>query len=182
MRKIIAGLNVTLDGYCDHTSVVADEDLHHHYAELLKEADTILYGRVTYQLMEYWRDVVKNPTGEKDTDEFARVMDHIHKVVFSHTLQNVDWHSATLAHQTLQQKVVALKQQTGGDILVGSRSLINQLLQLGLLDELQLCVHPVRAGKGLLLFDEAEASVQFTLNKTKVLGSGAVVLYYEVKK
>ena len=134
MRKVIAGINVTLDGVFDHTAVSADEELHQHYADLLKSADTALYGRITYQLMEYWKTVVQNPTGVKSTDEFARVMDRIPKVVFSRSLKNVDWKTARLANQDLQKEVTELKHQPGKDILIGSRSLIIQLIDLGLID------------------------------------------------
>lgn len=68
MRKLIAAINVTLDGFCDHTAVIADEEIHQHYADLLRNAGAILYGRITYQLMEYWPTVVKNPTGNKATE------------------------------------------------------------------------------------------------------------------
>lgn len=92
MRKLIAAINMTLDGFCDHTAGIADDELHQHYNELLSTAGTILYGRRTYQLMEsYWPTVVKNPTGNKPTDEFAVLIDNISKIVFSRTLKNVDW-------------------------------------------------------------------------------------------
>src|SRR5688572_26429 len=121
MRKIIAGINVTIDGFCDHTAIVADDELHQHYAELLRNADTVLYGRITYQLMEYWRTVVENPTGNKSEDEFAVTMDNIQKVVFSRTLKHLDWKTARLAKRDLKEEVLALRQQAGTAILVGSR-------------------------------------------------------------
>ena len=89
MRKLIAAINMTVDGFCDHTAGIADDELHQHYNELLKGADTILYGRITYQLMEYWPTVVKDPTGNKAIDEFAVTMDNISKIVFSHTLKDI---------------------------------------------------------------------------------------------
>ena len=83
---------MTLDGFCDHTAMIADEEIHQHYNELLSNADTLLYGRITYQLMEsYWPSVVTNPTGNKPLDEFAVLIDNISKIVFSRTLKNVDW-------------------------------------------------------------------------------------------
>ena len=92
MRKLIAAMNMTLDGFCDHTAMIADDDLHRHYDEILSNADTLLYGRITYQLMEsYWPAVVKNPTGNKPIDEFAVLIDNISKIVFSRTLKNVAW-------------------------------------------------------------------------------------------
>ncbi|MFD2162490.1 dihydrofolate reductase family protein [Paradesertivirga mongoliensis] len=179
MRKIIAAMNMTLDGFCDHTAGIADEELHQHFADLLKSADTILYGRITYQLMEYWRTVVEEPTGYKSTDEFAVIMDQIPKVVFSRTLKKLDWKSARLANQSLEKEVSELKQQAGGDILVGSPSLIVALTQLGLIDEYQLCVHPVILGEGLTLFKNISDKIILKLLKTKTFGSGTIALYYE---
>jgi dihydrofolate reductase len=179
MRKIIAAINMTLDGFCDHTAIIPDEDLHQHYADLLSNADTILYGRITYQLMEYWKPIVENPTGNKATDEFAVIMDKIPKIVFSHTLKSVEWESARLANRDLEEEVSELRQQSGKDILVGCRSLIIQLAKLSLIDEYQLCVHPVVAGNGLPLFENMHDRMEFKLSKNKIFNSGAIILYYE---
>lgn len=173
---------MTLDGFCDHTAIIPDEEIHQHYADLLSKADTILYGRITYQLMEYWRTVVKNPTGNKAMDEFALIMDKIPKIVFSHTLENVAWESAKLANRAIELEVLALKQQSGKDILVGSRSLIIQLMKLNLIDELQFCVHPVIAGHGLPLFKNINDLTILKLVKTKTFDCGAITLYYEQTK
>ncbi|MBK9731113.1 MAG: dihydrofolate reductase family protein [Chitinophagaceae bacterium] len=179
MRKVIAAINMTLDGFCDHTAGIPDEEIHQHYAELLNEGDVILYGRITYQLMEYWRPLVKNPSGEKTMDDFAVAIDKIPKIVFSHTLKNVAWESATVANRALDEEVSALRQQPGKDILVGSRSLIIQLMKLNLIDEYQLCIHPVVAGFGLPLFENINDRTILKLIKTKTFGGGAVTLYYE---
>src|SRR3954462_9002549 len=109
MGKVIAAINMTLDGFCDHTAIIPDEEIHQHYADLLSNGDTILYGRITYQLMEYWQTVVKNPTGNKSMDEFAVIMDNIPKIVFSHTLKNVEWDSAKLANRAVGEEVLELK-------------------------------------------------------------------------
>jgi len=179
MRKLIAAINMTLDGFCDHTAIIPDEEMHQHYADLLNNASTILYGRITYQLMEYWQTVVKSPTGIKAIDEFAVTMDKIPKIVFSNTLKSVEWESAKLATQGLKEEVLELKQQAGKDILVGSPSLIVAMTQLGLIDEYQLCVHPVIAGGGLPLFKNINDKIILKLVKTKTFDSGAVILYYE---
>ena len=179
MRKLIAAINMTLDGYCDHTAGIADDELHQHYADLLSNAGIVLYGRITYQLMEYWQTVVKNPTGNKATDEFAVIMDKTPKMVFSRTLKSVEWESARLANRDLEEEVVALKQQPGKDIYIGSPSLIVALMNLNLIDEYQLCVHPVIVGNGLPLFKTIKDKTILTLLKTKIFGSGAIVLYYE---
>src|SRR5439155_7585891 len=137
MRKLIAAINMTLDGFCDHTAVVADDELHQHYNELLRNADTILLGRKTYQLMESsWPPLVKNPTGNKPMDEFAVIIDNISKIVFSRTLQNVDWKNTKLKKEVIKEEVLELKQSRNGgskNILVGSPSLIVALTQLDLI-------------------------------------------------
>lgn len=171
---------MTLDGNCDHTAGIADDELHDHYTELLRNAGTLLYGRITYQLMEsYWPTLVKNPSGNKAEDDFAVAIDNVPKVVFSNTLKKIEWDSARLAKRGLQEEVSALKQQPGKDILAGSRSLIISLLKLNLIDELQLCVHPVLAGKGLQLFENINDRMVLKLLKTKTFRSGAVTFYYE---
>lgn len=179
IRTIIAVMNMTLDGFCDHTSGIPDEELHQHYSDLLNNSGTILYGRITYQLMEYWQPIVKNPTGNKSTDEFAVAIDKIPKIVFSRTLKNIEWESARLANQDVKEEVLELKQQAGQDILVGSPSLIVALTQLNLIDEYQLCVHPVIAGSGLPLFKNISEKIRLKLVKTKTFDFGAVTLYYE---
>jgi dihydrofolate reductase len=181
MGKLIAAINMTLDGFCDHTAIIPDEEIHQHYADLLNNAGTILYGRITYQLMEYWQTVVKNPTGNKSMDEFAVVMDNIPKIVFSRTLKNVEWESAKLANRSVEEEVLELRQQPGKDILVGSRSLILQLIKLNLIDEYQLCIHPIIAGSGLPLFKNINDRTILKLSKTKTFSGGAVTLYYEPK-
>lgn len=180
MRKLIAAINMTLDGYCDHTAIIPDDEIHQHYNELLKSADTILYGRITYQLMEYWPTVVENPTGNKSIDEFAITMDNISKIVFSRTLQKLLWKNSRLAKKDLKDEVIALKHQPGKDILVGSPSLIIESLNLGLVDEFQLCIHPVVAGKGLQLFKNITDRINLDLLKTKTFHSGAVIHYYTI--
>ncbi|WP_407429466.1 dihydrofolate reductase family protein [Arcticibacter sp.] len=179
MRKVIGAINTTLDGICDHTAGVPDEELHQHYTNLLISTDAILYGRITYQLMEYWRTLLENPSNTKSMNDFAIAIDKIPKVVFSQTLENVDWNTATLAKRSLKDEVIALKRQPGKDILVGSRSLIIQLMKMRLIDELQLCVHPVIAGSGSLLFDNINDRTVFKLTNHKVFDSGAVTLWYE---
>jgi dihydrofolate reductase len=179
MRQIIAAINMTLDGFCDHTAILPDEEVHQHYTELLSDAGAILYGRITYELMKYWQPLVKNPSGEKSMDDFALAMDKIPKIVFSHALKNTEWDSARLSDQSLEQEALELKQQPGKDILVGSRSIIIQLMRLNLIDELQLCVHPVLTGSGLPLFENISDRTVLKLLKTKTFSGGAVALYYE---
>ena len=179
MKKVIAAINMTLDGICDHTVGIPDEDLHIHYAELLDNGGSILYGRTTYQLMQYWQTLLKNPSGQKSMDDFALAIDKIPKIVFSRTLKSTEWDSAKLATREIEKEISDLKQQPGKDILVGSRSLIIQLINLNLIDEFQICIYPMIEGKGLQLFDKIKDRTIFKLSKTKSFGSGAIVLYYE---
>ena len=183
MRKLIAAINMTLDGFCDHTAMIADDELHQHYNEILRNADTLLYGRITYQLMEsYWPSVVKNPTGNKPIDEFAVLIDNISKIVFSRTLKNVAWKNVKLAKGGIKEEGLELKQQAGKNILAGSPGLIATLSQLGLIDEYQLCVQPTILGNGLPLFKNINDRINLKLIKTKLFGSGSIVLYYEPAK
>jgi dihydrofolate reductase len=183
MRKLKAAINMTLDGFCDHTAMIADEELHEHYNELLSNSDILLYGRITYQLMEnYWPSVVKNPTGNNPMDEFAVLIDNISKIVFSRTLKNVDWKNTKLKKEVIKEEVLELKQREGKNILVGSPSLIVALTQFDLIDEYQICVHPVVLGSGLPLFKNVEERLNLKLLKTKTFDCGAVTLYYEPTK
>lgn len=180
MRKVIAAFNMTLDGICDHTTGIPSEGLHQHYADLLDSGGVVLYGRTTFELMQFWPTLLQNPSGKKTMDDFAVAIDQIPKLVFSNTLKETNWATAALADAPLTDKVRELKTQPGKDILIGSRSLIIQLLNSGLVDEFQICVHPVIEGKGLKLFEEIAGQVQLKLLGTKVLDSGAVVLGYGV--
>ena len=186
MRKIIAAINMTLDGFCDHTAGIADDEIHQHYNELLCNADTLLFGRITYQLMEsYWPSIVKNPTGNKPMDEFAVLIDNISKIVFSRTLKNIEWKNSELKKEVIKEELLDLKlSRKGGskNILVGSPGLIVALTQLDIIDEYQLGVQPIILGSGLPLFKNIRDRVDLKLLKTKTFGCGAVTLYYKPAK
>ena len=186
MRKLIAAMNMTLDGFCDHTAMIADEEIHEHYNDLLRNAGTLIYGRITYQLMEnYWPTVVKNPTGNKPMDDFAVLIDDLPKIVYSRTLKNVVWKNSTLKKEIIKEDILRLKQSRSGgskNIIVGSPSLIVGLAQLGLVDEYQPVVHPVVVGSGLPLFKNINDKIDLKLLKTKPLSAGQLVLYYEPTK
>jgi len=171
---------MTLDAFCDHTAGIADEEIHQHYNELLRSADTILFGRITYQLMEsFWPSIVQHPIGKKSMDEFAVLIDNISKIVFTRTLNNVDWKNTQLKKEVHKEEVLELKQQAGKNILVGSPGLIIALAQLELIDEFQLNVQPIVLGSGLPLFKNVRERINLRLLKTKAFGCGAITLYYE---
>ena len=183
MKKIIAAINMTVDGFCDHTAMSADDEIHQHYNDLLRSTGTLIYGRITYQLMEsYWPAVVKDPTGNKPMDEFAVLIGNISKIVYSRTLQHVDWKNTTLKKEVIQEEILELKQQTSKNIVVGSPGLIVALTHLDLIDEYQLGVQPTVLGSGLPLFKNIRDRIDLKLLKTKTFGCGAVMLYYEPTK
>ena len=183
MRKLIAAIIMTLDGFCNHAAMIADDEIHQYYNEILSHADTLLFGRITCQLMEsYWPAVVKAPTGNKPEDEFAVLIDNISKVVFSRTLKNVDWQNTQLKKEIIKDEILEIKRQAGKNILVGSPSLIVALTHLELIDEYQLCVQPIVLGSGLPLFKNVKDRINLKLLKTKTFGCGAVTLYYEPAK
>ena len=182
MRRLIAAMNMTLDGFCDHTAMIADEEIHQHFTDLLSSADTVIYGRITYQLMEYWKSVLETPTGNKSMDDFAVAIDNISKIVYSRTLKNVDWKNTELKREVIKEEVLELKQQACKNILVGSPSLIVALAQLELIDEYQLGVQPTVLGSGLPLFKNIKDRINLKLFKTTTFGCGAVTLYSEPTK
>lgn len=184
MRKLVAIMNITLDGFCDHTAGVPDAEMHQHYADLIRNAGDILYGRITYQLMEsYWPEVVRNPVDSQASNDFAVALQDINKIVFSRTLKSIGWKNTRLVNGDLQEEVMSLKQSGGSkDILVGSPSLIAACTKLNLFDEYQLCIHPVIIGKGLPLFRNISERSVLKLLRTKIFkASGAVVHTYAPK-
>ena len=173
-------MNMSLDGFCDHTLGVVDDETHQHYNDLMKESGDLLYGRTTYQLMEdYWPLLVQNPGEDKVSNEFAVLIDDISKVVFSHTLKRVTWKNSRIASGSLEEEIASLRKEAGSPIFIGSPGLIAQALEQNLVDELQIMVHPVIAGKGLVLFKNISDQIHLKLIQTKTFTCGAVVLYYE---
>ncbi len=181
MRKVVFAINITTDGYCSHTDMIADEELHDFFTRLLHKASLLLFGRITYQLMvPYWPDVAKNQSEAEATNEFARVFDSLDKVVFSTTLKHVEGNNTRIVRANVAEEVLALKQQPGKDIAVGSLSIASQLSERGLIDEYHFVVHPVVAGKGPRLFDTVKPQDRLQLDfiGLKTFPSGVVALHY----
>ena len=173
-------MNITLDGFCDHTAMDVDDEIHEHYNELLRTGDMLIYGRTTYQLMEsYWPTVVETPTGNKSMDGFAVLIDDLTKIVYSRTLQEVHWKNSILKKEINKEEILVLKQEAGKDMLVGSPGLIIAFLNLHLIDELQINANPVIVGKGLPLFKNIDERIRLNLIKTKTFACGAVLIYYK---
>jgi dihydrofolate reductase len=181
MRKVIYAINVTMDGCCDHTKGMADEELLHHYAQLLQDVDLLAYGRKTYQLMvPYWPDVAKNNSGTKAEIEFARTFDSINKVVFSQSLDSVEGKNTRIVRTKLQDEMLRLKEEPGKDIWVGGVSVPSQLIELGLVDEYRVVIQPIIAGEGRRLLQDVSLpeKLQLKLVESKTLKSGCVALRY----
>ena len=181
MRPLRYSINVTLDGCCDHLAVVPDESLHRHHTENLARADALLFGRVTYQMMEEaWRDQTPG-TRPEWMQPFARTIDAADKYVVSSTLERVDW-NAELVRGDLREAVEELKQQPGTGIFTGGVTLPQTLAELGLIDEYEIVVHPRVAGRGPTLFAGLSQPLDLVLVDRLELDSGAVALRYEPRR
>ncbi len=177
MRPLLYTINVTLDGCVDHREGIPSEGLHRHAAAMIERADAIIFGRVTYQMMEEaWRPPTP-PDRPAWMAPFAATMDRAKKYVASRTLTQVDW-NAELIRGDLGTAVQTLKEQPGNGLAVAGTKLALALTDLGLIDEYEIIVHPVFAGHGPTLFAGLSERLQLRLLGREVLDSGAVVLRY----
>ena len=182
MRPLRYSINVTLDGCCDHRVIVADEELHRHAAESLDQADALLFGRVTYEMMEAaWRAPARTGARPDWMEPFARTIDAAKKYVVSQTIDRVDW-NAELVRGDLGEAVQQLKGEPGKGLLVGGVKLPQALAELGLIDEYELVVHPRLAGHGPTLLAGLSKHVDLKLVSRLELGSGAVAMRYEPRR
>ncbi len=181
MRNLIFGINITLDGCCDHTTQFADEETHEYWTGVLREAGLLVYGRKTYELMvPFWPEVAKMQSATKALNEFARVFDSINRVVFSRTLDSAEDKNTRIVRTDLRDEILKLKQEQGKNILVGGVDIPSQLIQLGLVDEYRFVVGPVIAGEGRRLLDGVNLlkKLQLKLIESKIFKSGCVALRY----
>jgi dihydrofolate reductase len=180
MRPLRYSINVTLDGCCDHRVGIADEDLHRHAVENIGQADALLFGRVTYEMMEAaWRaPTVVMPEW---TEPFARTIDAAKKYVVSSTLDRVDW-NAELVRGDLGKAVQKLKQEPGKGLFTGGVKLPLALAELGVIDEYEFVVHPRIAGHGPTLFAGLSKHIDLKLVSRLEFGSGAVAMRYELRR
>lgn len=182
MRKLIYAINLTIDGCCDHTKVMADEELLEYYTQLVREAGLLAYGRKTYQLMvPYWPDIADNPSGESKADVgFAQAFDSADKVVFSRSLDRVEGKNTRLARSGLKDEILRLKQESDKDILAGGVDIPSQLIELGLVDEYRLVVQPIIAVEGRRLLEgiDLQKGLRLKLVESRVFKSGCILLRY----
>src|SRR5687767_14421230 len=182
MRPLRYSINVTLDGCCDHRAMFADEDLHRHAVGNLAQADALLFGRVTYEMMEaVWRPPAQTGARPDWMEPFARTIDAAKKYVVSRTLDRVDW-NAELVRGDLGKAVQELKRESGKGLLVGGMKLPLGLAELGLIDEYEFVVHPRVVGHGPALFAGLSKPVDLKLVGRLELGSGPVAMRYEPRK
>lgn len=181
MRKLIYSINLTLDGCCDHTKGIPNEEVHMFYTDLLRKSDTFVYGRKTYELMvPFWPDMERNNSGlTAAMNDFAKVFDAVKKiVVFSRTLTSVHAKNASIASGNLADEVTKLKMQEGKDILTGGVDIPSQLIQLGLVDEYYFMIHPVLVGEGRRLLEGVSLQEKLQFIESRPLSAGFVVLHY----
>src|SRR5262245_9560650 len=183
MRPLRYSINVTLDGCCDHRAGTPDEEMHRHHTENLAKADALLFGRVTYEMMEAAfrapaRTGVRPDWMEAWMEPFARTIDAAKKYVVSSTLERVDW-NAELVRGDLGKAVQKLKQEPGKGLAVGGVRLPLALTELGLIDEYEFVVQPRLAGHGPTLFAGLSKPVDLKLVSRLEFGSGAVAMRYQ---
>ena len=181
MRNVIFAINTTLDGCVDHTKQIGDEETHEYFTHLMRDVDLLVFGRKTYQLMvPFWPEVAKNQSMTKASNEFARIFDSIDKIVFSRSLESVEDKNTRIVCTDLRDEILKLKQEPGGNILVGGVSVPSQLIELGLVDEYVFVVGPTLAGEGRRLLEGVSLSEQLRLklDESKLFKSGCVALHY----
>jgi dihydrofolate reductase len=191
MRKIIVTMWVTLDGFIagpngamDWIGELYDEAMGNYEMDLVKAADTLMLGRVTYQSFAgAWPNVPNNPEASKGEIEYAHRLNAMRKIVFSKTLSHAEWNNSTLLTEIDPEEITRIKQEPGSDIVIyGSASIVQTLSNLGLIDEYQLLLHPVVLGDGKPLFQNITHKLQLQLTQTRTHPSGVVVLYYQSVK
>jgi dihydrofolate reductase len=183
MRKVVFAINVTADGCCDHTMFNPDDEVLEYFTQITREADYLLYGRKTYELMvPYWPDIAQNSSGQSKGDmEFAQAFTSVrHIMVFSRTLKKAQSAKTIIVSGNPREEIQKLKHERGKNILTGGVSFPSELLQLGLIDEIRIVVHPIVAGRGRRLFDDLDLQekLQLKLVDTHIFKSGCVALRY----
>ena len=181
MRKLIFGINTTLDGCVDHTKQFADDETHDYFTELLRDAGLLVYGRKTYQLMvPFWPEVAKNQSMTRASNEFAQAFNSLDRIVFSRSLNSVDDKKSIIVRANLRDEILKLKREPGKDILLGGVDVPSQLMQLGLVDEYRFVVGPTIAGEGRRLLDGVSLpdKLQLKFVESKIFKSGCVALRY----
>jgi dihydrofolate reductase len=181
MRHAIFAINITLDGCCEHTKQIADEETHEYFTHLMNDVDLLVFGRKTYQLMvPFWPDVAKSQSETKAMNQFAQTFDSIDKIVFSRSLESAEDKNTRIVRTNLHDEILKLKQEQGKNILIGGVGIPSQLIELGLVDEYRFVVSPIVAGEGKRLLESVSLRerLQLKLFESKIFKSGCVALRY----
>ncbi len=184
MRKIILMMSVSLDGYFEGPNhdlgwQLVDDELHAHFNRELASMSAFLDGRVTYELMaDFWPTADSQPESTPPMVEFARIWRDMPKYVYSRTLGEAAWNT-TIVREVVPEEVAALKEQPGADMVLGGADLAGTFIELDLVDEYRIYVHPVLIGEGTLLFARSQTPRKLRLGATRTFGSGVVLLRYE---
>ncbi len=181
MRNVIFAINMTLDGCCDHTQQMADEETHEYFTDLMRDVDLLLFGRKTYELMvPFWPEVARTQSMTKAENEFARRFDSLQKIVFSRSLGSAEDKRTRIIRTDLHGAILELKQEPGKNILVGGVSIPSQLIELGLVDEYRFVVGPILAGEGRRLMEGVSVPEKLNLKlaESRPFKSGCVALRY----
>ena len=180
MRKLTFSLNISIDGYCDHTIFNPSEEVHDYFTRMMEDVDLLFLGRKMYQLMfPYWADVAKNQSGTADENQFAERITAIDKVVITKTLERAEYNTK-IVRSNPAEELLRLKQLPGKKISVDSVSLLPELIAADLIDEFNLVVHPIMVGNGRRLLDinSLPNKLNLKLKDTVVFKSGSVALQY----
>ena len=185
MRKLVLFMHVSLDGFAADPNrgldfLSYDKELEQYAEELVKTVGSPVYGRITYQLMEsYWPTVLKKPNASGHALEHARWVENVPKIVFSKTLTEVTWNNTRLIKDNIVEEVNKLKEQPGKDLAIfGSPGLASTFMNLGLIDEYKLTVHPIILGNGISAFTNNSRKNTLKLLESKTLKSGVITLHY----
>jgi dihydrofolate reductase len=183
MRKVIYSMMVSLDGFIETPNReidwhIIDEELHKHVNDRQSAIDTYLYGRRMYELMaDFWPTADADPSAQDYIVEWARIWKNMPKIVFSKTLEHVEW-NARLVRDNVAEEIVKLKQQPGKDMAVSGSDIAHTLIQLGLVDEFELYVNPIILGGGKPMFQPRSNAIKLRLIETRAFNSGVVLLSY----
>lgn len=182
MRKLIYVINHSIDGYCDHTIGIPDDEVFDFYINLVRNAGLLVHGRNTYELMvPYWPDIAKNPEGQTKEDvEYAEAFDAVEKIVFSKSLEQTESKNWRIVRTNPADEIIRLKQQEGSYMLVGGISLATHLIERGLVDEYIFQVMPIIVGGGRRLFEGINLPDKLNLKllETTVFKSGSILHRY----
>lgn len=186
MRKVIFQMMVSLDGFIegpkqDLSWHLVDDEFNKYAIDLLHSIDTIIFGRIAYELFEsFWPAAITDPSTTPDNLEIANQINDMHKIVFSKTIEKVEWKNSKLIQQLVPEEITQMKQQEGKDMVIfGGAGIAQSFMRHELIDEYRIMVNPIILGKGKPLFEDMTHRMNLKLIKTRTFNSGVVMLVYE---